>query len=320
MKQFIWMNSNFQNYPNAALATSLTNQLLAAYPNHFKISWIQTNDVLTVIYGTLPVPYKKSWYNIPIELILPKTFPLHAPLVRVVPTDNMSIFVSNNVHADGKVILPYIQRWSNSSTLTQLCLEMVEIFKLQPPVYASTPKTSPGAKQSPVQQTSAHQSPVIQQPIQVTQYDPLQTLRDDVYYKLVPIFKQLKQDMESELNNLRAHAQQVKHSKAGLHDKLNKITTIIQQQLSQCEIINKEIERLKLINSTKYDQVLECFIPQDPLGFDNIIKRETIQDTLDILQHKFENKEMKVDVWMKVVNQLGREQFYIMHTSTQSPK
>eukprot|EP00835_Amoeboradix_gromovi_P004069 NODE_297_length_11469_cov_0.855937.p5 type:complete len:301 gc:universal NODE_297_length_11469_cov_0.855937:8788-9690(+) len=296
---------NFQNYPHASLASSLTEEMMSAFPNHFKLSWIQTTEILMVVYGTLPVPYKNSWYNIPIEFVLPKLFPVKNPLVKVVPTENMSIYPSAYVNNDGRVSIPYLQSWSKSCTLRQLCAEMIEIFRHQTPVYSSVP-TKNIVQKSPVS-SDYHRTP-----IQVTQYDPLHQLRDDVYYNLLPLFNQLEVALQSKLNKVKLQSLQVQQSKSAINDKFNQISNFILHQHFQRDLFQNEITKLNSVINSNYDEVEECFIPSDSNEFQWLVKKETLSDILDILQTKFENKEINVNSWMKLVNQLAREQFYTL--------
>ena len=288
------MTLAFQNYPYASLASTLCDQVLSTYPNHFKLSWIESNDLLMVLFGTIPVPFKNSWYNIPVEFVLPKLFPLNSPAVRVVPTDQMQIHSNNNVNADGRVTMPYLKAWSRESTLKELCAQMVTIFQKQPPVYAATPK-------SPLQN---------QQPLVVTQYDPLQSMKDDLYYKLMPLYLQLKLKLETDLAHNQAQTTRLAQNREKIKEKTIKINEIINKQQSQTESIQQRNLELDLLLKGHYDQVDDCFIPEDPLLFENLVKKESIQDTLDILQFKFENKEVTAEQWMRNVNTLARELFF----------
>mmetsp|Transcript_22574 Transcript_22574/g.22325 ORF Transcript_22574/g.22325 Transcript_22574/m.22325 type:complete len:122 (+) Transcript_22574:9-374(+) len=55
--------------------------------------------------GTLPIPFKQNYYNIPVRIIYPNQYPHYAPLVRVIPSAEMIIKPSEYIDEDGGVKL-----------------------------------------------------------------------------------------------------------------------------------------------------------------------------------------------------------------------
>eukprot|EP00834_Sanchytrium_tribonematis_P008418 NODE_982_length_2794_cov_0.358442.p1 type:complete len:287 gc:universal NODE_982_length_2794_cov_0.358442:842-1702(+) len=286
------MNFNrptFVNYPYASQAHHQSTQLIQLYPNHLKLNSIHQNqDDLMVIYGTLPVPYKNSTYNIPIEFILPKLFPSIAPYCRVVPTEHMKINISSQVHSDGKISHPYIQNWDHNSQLTHLSQELIHLFKQKPPVYAA-PKN---------------------QPISVTPYDPDLKLKNEIQSKLSVLYDQLDHEMTVELNSKKKQLQQLTNNQSQLQFKINQVNQLVEQQKQYHMYLNSEIDKLKEINGRKYELSINNFEISEEIKMRS--KLHAIQDTLDVLQQKFEKKDLALDVWMKMVNQLGREYFMLL--------
>ncbi|XP_072942507.1 tumor susceptibility gene 101 protein [Epargyreus clarus] len=86
--------------------------------------------------GTLPVKYKGAYYNIPVCIWLMDTHPENAPLCFVKPTSDMSIKVSKYVDSNGKVYLPFLHEWNQSSTMHKLVECMINAFGELPPVYS----------------------------------------------------------------------------------------------------------------------------------------------------------------------------------------
>lgn len=64
-----------------------------------------TSYTFVCLDGTLPIPYKQNYYNVPIRIIYPNQYPHYAPLVRVIPLPDMLIKPSENIDIDGDVKL-----------------------------------------------------------------------------------------------------------------------------------------------------------------------------------------------------------------------
>ena len=87
------------------------------------------------LYGTIPIIYKESNYNIPIRLLLQTDHPYRPPICYVIPTQTMVINVSTCVDQSGLVYLPYLYQWAHPpSNLTDLIQVMCIVFAESPPV------------------------------------------------------------------------------------------------------------------------------------------------------------------------------------------
>jgi ESCRT-I complex subunit TSG101 len=103
-----------------------------AYPNG------QIKDLLT-LNGTIPVNFKSSRYNIPIQLYLSDLHPYTPPIAYVRPTNEMSINVSTSVDSNGRVLLPCLTEWNYPhSDLYMLLNIMTMTFSENTPLFAKT--------------------------------------------------------------------------------------------------------------------------------------------------------------------------------------
>ncbi|KAG8232618.1 hypothetical protein J437_LFUL012974, partial [Ladona fulva] len=104
------------------------------------------------LHGTIPVPFRGNYYNIPVCVWLMDTHPYHAPMCYVKPTPEMEIRVSSHVDNNGKVYLPYLHNWQpKTSDLLGVIQIMILSFSEMPPVYTRTRipvSNSPGAQAS----------------------------------------------------------------------------------------------------------------------------------------------------------------------------
>nr|CAG8437962.1 12140_t:CDS:2 [Entrophospora candida] len=115
------------------------------------------------LYGTIPITYRATSYNIPVALWIPTEYPKTAPFAFVVPTSNMLIMPSQHIDVSGRCHHPYLQNWGNQNeepNIVKFCSILQAVFSQTPPVV--TKLTTP-------QHSSTHPPPLPQQ-IPKTQY------------------------------------------------------------------------------------------------------------------------------------------------------
>lgn len=103
-------------------------------------------EELVVLTGTIPVNYRGSYYNIPVAMYLPKDFPTSPPICYVKPTPSMIIKQSKNVDGSGRIYLPYLSSWNDSSDLLGAIQVMICIFGESPPLYQKPKEPYAAAK------------------------------------------------------------------------------------------------------------------------------------------------------------------------------
>ncbi|XP_037087026.1 tumor susceptibility gene 101 protein-like [Pollicipes pollicipes] len=134
-----------------------------------------THQELLCLHGTIPVQYKGSTYNIPVCVWLMQQHPIVAPLCFVKPTQDMQIRVSQHVDYNGKVFLPYLSDWSQSSSdLLGLIQVLVIIFSEKPPVFAKPRNAHPHAAYSGQSGYQGSESPAYPYPTQPAMPYPVQ--------------------------------------------------------------------------------------------------------------------------------------------------
>ncbi|KAI9329005.1 UEV domain-containing protein, partial [Zopfochytrium polystomum] len=106
-------------------------------------------QLLFCLYGTIPISFRGSTYNIPIAVWLPYSYPRHPPFCFVTPTATMLVRQGKHVDLSGKVYHPLLSTWHtrpDDVSLMQLLGVMQTIFTNEPPVY-SKPAAPPGGSQ-----------------------------------------------------------------------------------------------------------------------------------------------------------------------------
>ncbi|KAL7269036.1 Suppressor protein stp22 of temperature-sensitive alpha-factor receptor and arginine permease [Rhizina undulata] len=97
------------------------------------------SELLLHLFGTIPVAFRGSSYNIPVSIWIPHQYPKRAPMVFVTPSRDMLIRPGNHVDASGKCYHPYLANWincSDRSNIVDLCDVLRGVFGREPPVYA----------------------------------------------------------------------------------------------------------------------------------------------------------------------------------------
>ncbi|XP_017794229.1 PREDICTED: tumor susceptibility gene 101 protein [Habropoda laboriosa] len=136
------LRQSLSKYQNPDITKKHIIKVLNVYNGlQYKVEPFVFNDgsrkELFNLQGTIPVPFKGTYYNIPICIWLMDTHPNNAPMCYVKPTSDMDIKASMFVDHNGKIYLPYLHDWlPHSSDLLSLIQIMIVTFGEQPPVYA----------------------------------------------------------------------------------------------------------------------------------------------------------------------------------------
>jgi ESCRT-I complex subunit TSG101 len=67
--------------------------------------------LLVHMVGVLPVSFRGQTYRFPIALWIPHAYPYEAPMIYVMPTNDMIVRPGQHVSGDGKVYHPYLALW-----------------------------------------------------------------------------------------------------------------------------------------------------------------------------------------------------------------
>ncbi|KAG2175644.1 hypothetical protein INT43_001291, partial [Umbelopsis isabellina] len=101
-------------------------------------------QLLLCLYGTTPITYRSSPYNIPVAMWIPTDYPTHPPIFYVKPTSNMLVRPGMHVDVSGLCYHPYLASWKEdvaNHNLVELIAIFQQVFGKEPPVYTK-PSTS----------------------------------------------------------------------------------------------------------------------------------------------------------------------------------
>ncbi|EGZ10954.1 hypothetical protein PHYSODRAFT_352404, partial [Phytophthora sojae] len=133
--------SSLQCYPQSSRVRgdvyNLLGQIPSLQPNCGTFAHNDgTTSTLLNLEGTIPIFYRGSQYNIPVEFWVVETYPLAPPVCFVRPTADMMVKPGHpHVTSDGYVKIPYTSDWRPDFTLLELVAHMCSIFGNMPPVF-----------------------------------------------------------------------------------------------------------------------------------------------------------------------------------------
>ncbi|KAH6589751.1 hypothetical protein BASA50_009844 [Batrachochytrium salamandrivorans] len=147
-----WLRQVMRAYQSPDRSISDIEQVLHEHPGLGPKTDLYTQDdgrqlVLLCISGTIPIVFNGSVYNIPIALWLPPTYPSQPPFAHVLPTPTMVVKPSKHVDISGRIYHPFLAYWHlrPTSTIPQFVRVLIEIFSVEPPVYAKPSAASPNS-------------------------------------------------------------------------------------------------------------------------------------------------------------------------------
>jgi UEV domain len=77
-------------------------------------------QLLLCLYGTTPITYRASPYNIPVAIWIPVEYPMSPPIFYVRPTSNMLVRPGINVDVSGFCYHSYLSTWKEDVVVRSL--------------------------------------------------------------------------------------------------------------------------------------------------------------------------------------------------------
>jgi len=281
-----------------------------------------TEQLLLALAGTIPIQHKGSIYNIPIAIWLLDTHPYNAPMVFVKPTPDMRIKVSDYVHHDGKVSLPYLQEWKpGSSELLLLIQVLIITFQDDPPVYSvqvtTPPYPSVGSPPNVPYNSQAYSYPATGIP-RTSSVSPirrgfLSVAEEKLRERLEAIHRNTEAERQAGIRlqngteRLSMMMTRVEDEKLILQENLN----ICQNEVSQLdkkiigtqkEVENREATIEESVQAPKplYKQIVNAYAEEAALD-----------DGIYFVSEGFRSGKMDLDQFEKSIRKLARKQFMV---------
>ncbi|MES1915517.1 MAG: hypothetical protein MHM6MM_007446 [Cercozoa sp. M6MM] len=258
------------------------------------------------VFGTVPITFQGNTYNIPVEIWFPPRFPYAPPMCYVVPTANMSIKARHrHVDTQGLIFLPYLSNWNARSSLIELVTMISSVFSADPPVYSKPPS---GGGESRGQQRPQQQ----QQP-QNERERLVQQVTQQLQQVLPGMLKEITTDMESLLkrqDDLRESSEKVGDGV----QKMRQATENLRQKTAQLDAANQDLLAYVSQQEAMPEQsALDVVAPRDAWSqkmAELVAEDHALDDTVYALDKCLSDGRVSLDVYLRQVRKLSREQFF----------
>ena len=139
LKHLISQTNGYHNQDKLSKEIALVlSKLKSLKPNVGQLLVGNISQSLIFLDGTIPIYYRGTQYNIPLNIWFLNSFPYVPPTIYIVPAANMR-FKPKHRHVDAKglVYLPYLNQWNpNNSSILEAISYMSSIFSDDPPLYS----------------------------------------------------------------------------------------------------------------------------------------------------------------------------------------
>jgi ubiquitin-protein ligase len=148
-------------------ASSLCKSSVGSHLQPIASEMVENNGnvaIALVLQGTFQIHFRGNEYQLLTDIYLPAGYPVRPPVAFIRLAEHMYLKENHrHVGADGKVYLPYLHEWNQSShNLVELVVAMSSVFSDDPPVFTKAPEAS-GSSSSGTN-ASASARPVSQPP------------------------------------------------------------------------------------------------------------------------------------------------------------
>lgn len=311
--------------------------------------------LLLNLTGPLPTVIAGHTYGIPIEVWVPKMYPAAPPLVYVRPTPAMRISPSSYVDTNGKCVFNWSSQAELIGVLRMLQEVFSfapPVYAVQqpspaqaPPVYSPQPGPSTGPMgPSPAPTAASQQSesvrapepykpvkdimnsitdPVPLPPLQVTPEKTVALANIETSVKTVST-QILSEETAKDSHALRHADEVLDWIDQALDDELTKLASAKQQHETNIRLLNERISQAESLTASAQAQaaknlsIEDLVLPETPQQaklLTAVVEDRAIADVIHALGKILDNESMSVDVFVKNVRSLAREQFLARATA-----
>lgn len=222
---------------------------------------------------------------------------------------------------EGLVYLPYLSGWTeHTHSLTDLVVIMCQTFGGDPPVYAKPPSSEPPPPVYPAQVGAQRQVPQ-----QTWNRQPFQQSNEQKKQLVVQeLTSKLQQDLQSFYNRIRGEIDdqfenqaQLQAGKETIHAGIERLKQQKDQLQSSIRIINSKQEELDVwlqlnentTDAVDVDDILQPSNTYSRQMIELIAESSAIEDTFYYLEKALQTERITLDVFLKKVRVLARQQF-----------
>ncbi|KAF6002473.1 hypothetical protein F1559_002895 [Cyanidiococcus yangmingshanensis] len=295
---------------------------------------------LIVLRGTVPIFFRRTQYNVPMDVWLPAAYPMEPPVLYVTPTRQMFI-VPGHRHVDrsGRVYMPGLLTWNtNESRLHFILAEVSSIFSTRPPVYmfpstatASTRVASREALPPPSRAQEAVSCPRSDSAMEQTMNQRRATLRQRILERARTRFATefgqmtcLQREIEQETQVIaQLHSDQDGSGSERSRDVLGEEAASLMCERtrvrSDLETIRETVRALDewivshgdLERDPDIETILESTDVHSRTLSEARATDAAIHDAQQLLDDMLRRERLEIDVFLRLVRELAHRQFFV---------
>lgn len=271
--------------------------------------------------GTIPMVYRKVTYNIPITIWLLESYCRKPPLVYVTPARNMVIKRHHPfVDASGLVSSPYLMNWVfPSSNLVDMVKNLSILFGQTPPLFTKiVPQVLP-QQGNPIPPHQQHDNNQLKK-------ETINKLVELIHNDMAELKKTSEKEIDrslSEQSELRLRGDELDKGLGELQEEKDNLQQQLQFIVSSTDVLETWLHdnKTKQPNFEKTKQldfdIEDAFENSDVLSkqmMENSAADLAIDDVLYSLDEAVRDGAIPVEVYLKNVRRLSREQFFYRAT------
>ena len=260
------------------------------------------------IRGVLPVPYRNSTFNIPIQVCYYDGYPSTPPVAMVTPTPDMMIKANEYVREDGVVMSQIVKQWNVQCNTKVLLDDMIALFGYKMPVFAR-----PAGAAQPVQYNNRPQ-PAAPQPVMTQPTMPTSNLavplREQYEIRASELISELE-ILEKDRAGLMQSAEQISQAKKILREEqaqANGRLAAMEQakgSVSQWISANSNIE----VTNMPLDQLLPRENPLSSGLLLALAREQAYEESANALVEGFGMRRCSTEDFIRSLKGLYRDEF-----------
>jgi len=289
-------------------------------------------SMMLCLGGTIPMNFKGTVYNIPVDIFVPRLYPLASPIVYVRPTSTMDVKPNSQVAMNGRVTIPFLSQWSQVQDLVTLCDLLSVSFGHSPPVYAKDPRrptatavattttTTPTSRVTSV----SNPPPTYDTVVSPEEPDSRQVSSNKLTKKLQEHLEQFYTSIGKEMDAEYAKQAQLQKNKETIRLRQFEFEESVVVLEEQCKLASDSIKSLETwLDERKgnddgelnLDQVIQPSDEASEKLLELVSETAAIDDTLFALDRALNQGAIELPAFLREVRKLSRQQFlHIAHS------
>ena len=264
--------------------------------------------------GTIPIMYRDQNYNIPIKIWLPCSYPEEPPFCYVIPTREMELSVSPYVDHSGLVELACLSEWNHNVTDLVTILQIARAtFSETPPVFAKPRQARRKENKEEFESVWDEHYPDEEEKMLKSFF--LTSASEECRTKLGEEYSRTRAEVES-LHSINKELIDRQEELDRLRERLAELKVEAREDVKtvrQARDLLKEVQEARSITtrvtSETVDELVKVNKASDRQLMEAVANDEAIKDCVYSLDQALRKDRISVDIYLKKVRELSREQF-----------